>query len=47
MLVNGSPGTIRNVALAIAIRPGRRITYRDRRYQKPLSAGRASRSAAR
>ena len=28
-------------------RPGRRITKRDSRYQKPASAGRASRSAAR
>ncbi len=31
----------------MAISAGRRMTTRDRRYQKPLSAGRASRSAAR
>ncbi len=44
---NGSPSTIRKVALSTAIGAGRRITKRDRRYQKPRSAGRASASAAR
>ena len=44
---NGIPSAINKAALAIAIGAGRRMTRRDRRYQKPLSAGRASRSAAR
>ena len=47
MPMNGSPSTISSVALASAIGPGRFITRRDRRYQAPSSAGRASRSAAR
>ena len=44
---NGRPRTIIRVADAAATRPGRRITKRDRRYQKPDSAGRASASLAR
>ena len=47
MPVNGIPSAIRNAALSTAIRPGRRITNRESRYQAPLCAGRASRSAAR
>ena len=43
----GIPSAIRKVALAMAIGPGRRITNRDSLYQKPDSAGRASRSARR
>ena len=42
---NGIPSAISSVALAAAIRPGRRITKRDSLYQKPDSVGRASRSA--
>ena len=41
------PSTIRSVALLRAMAAGRRMTKRESRYQKPLSAGRASRSAAR
>ncbi len=39
MLKKGIPRTIRNVALAKAIRPGMRITVRERRYQKPSERG--------
>ena len=42
---NGIPRTIRSVAVETAIAAGRRWTNRDSRYQKPDSAGRASRSA--
>ena len=44
---NGIPSAISAPALSAAIRPGRRITKRDSRYQKPAARGRASRSAAR
>ena len=44
---NGAPSAISAVALTSAIRRGRAITDLDSRYQKPDSAGRASRSAAR
>ncbi len=47
MLRKGIPSAIISAALAAAIRPGRRITNRDSRYQNPDSAGRASRSARR
>src|SRR5215471_19317475 len=45
--VNGTPSAISPAAVTTAILPGRAITNRDSRYQKPVSAGRASRSAAR
>ena len=45
MLRNGIPRAISSAALAIAIGAGRRMTIRESRYQKPDSAGRASRSA--
>jgi hypothetical protein len=44
---NGIPSAISAAALVAAIGPGRRMTTRDRRYQKPDCSGRASRSAAR
>ena len=47
MPANGMPTAIRAPAVIAAIGPGRRITNRDRRYQNPACAGRASRSAAR
>ena len=43
----GSPSTTSTAAAAIATRPGRRITPRESRYQKPSCARRASRSPAR
>ena len=39
--------TISSRALSVATGTGRRITKRERRYQKPLSSGRASASARR
>ena len=47
MLKNGIPRTISSAALAAAIRPGKRITSCESRYQNPSWAGRASRSARR
>ena len=44
---NGIPSAISSAALAAAIRPGKRITSCESRYQKPSCAGRASRSARR
>src|SRR6266542_4124347 len=35
MPVNGSPSAISNAVQSAAIRPGRRITNRDSRYQRP------------
>ncbi len=41
------PSTISSVAVEAAMRPGKRITSCERRYQKPSWARRASRSARR
>ena len=43
----GSARAIKSAAAAAAMRPGKRITSWASRYQKPSSAGRASRSARR
>jgi hypothetical protein len=44
---NGIPSAISSAELAAAIRPGRRMTSCESRYQNPSVAGRASRSARR
>ena len=44
---NGSPASSSTSALSAATGPGRRITKRDSRYQKPCSVGRDSRSRVR
>ena len=44
--VNGSPSTMSSSAVVAAIVPGRRMTQRDSRYQKPDSSPTASRCAA-
>ncbi len=44
---NGIPSAIRKAALSVAIGIGRLMTNRESRYQKPLRAGAASRSARR